>query len=220
MDDGLKISREEARRIIEAKIKEGQDVLSDQGQESPSVQQELLSSVADDAHRLARRNAAKKGMLIWKNSTEQALRHCFTDTWEAHKFGQCFSRSLPNSRRTGSPLESAISHLEALMGRLPLIGESEDAEYAENEVFKHTEGYTSVNLRGQQCTLTSRQAEVIQLLHEAYRNGTPEMHQEEIKAKLSMGDSARLKDRFRSDPDAWKCLITQGQKKGTLRLNI
>ena len=88
------------------------------------------------------------------------------------------------------------------------------------ETFRHTPDYISVNLRGQQFTLSPRQAEVVQLLHEAYKNGTPDLHHEHIKARLAMGKSAQVRGRFREDPDTWKCLIATGRKKGTLRLNI
>lgn len=49
---------------------------------------------------------------------------------------------------------------------------------------------------------------------------TRQKREEEIKTRLNMGDSAKVKGRFRRAPDAWKCLIAQGARKGTLRLNI
>ena len=55
---------------------------------------------------------------------------------------------------------------------------------------------------------------------EAYLNKTPDLHLEQIKVRLNMGDSAKVKARFRNAAGAWKHLVTKGKRKGTLRLNI
>jgi hypothetical protein len=142
-------------------------------------------------------------------------------------------------RRKNKALQHRVEALEAAMQGMKLRGEGRKVEVlplSEEEVeevagkakkskdseeaFHYTADYTSVNLRGQQFTLTPRQAEVIQLLHEAYKNGTPDLHHEHIKERLRMGNSAQVRGIFRSNPDAWKYLVTQGKRKGTLRLNI
>lgn len=87
------------------------------------------------------------------------------------------------------------------------------------EKFKHSEDYSSVSLNGKPFTLTPRQAQVIQLLHAAYENGTPEIGSQFILEKIESPNS-RLRDTFKSNPDAWKTLIKAGAKKGTVRLNI
>ena len=87
------------------------------------------------------------------------------------------------------------------------------------EKFKHSEDYSSVSLNGKPFTLTPRQAQVIQLLHAAYENGTPEIGSQFILEKIETPNS-RLRDTFRSNLDAWKTLVKAGTKRGTVRLNI
>lgn len=217
----LKVSREETTRKIKRQIKAGQrirkqadDLLLLRSGYPQQDQQRVLEEKAD----------------IWKEYTIEVLYYCFIGFSEAQAFKDSYEnrgyRSFSLSERIGS----ALTTLKSVLCRLPLFLEevtfssptatSEVREAEEEEVFKHTDDYVSVILRGKSFTLTSRQAEVIQLLHEAYKNDTPNLHQEGIKRRLNMGDSARVRDRFRGSPDTWKHLIAKGARKGTFRLNI
>jgi hypothetical protein len=85
--------------------------------------------------------------------------------------------------------------------------------------FTHSDDYRSVTLRGVRISLTSKQAQVIQILHKAYESGNPEVGNATVLEKLETG-SSRLRDTFRSNPKAWAVLVRQGGTKGSYRLNI
>lgn len=104
----------------------------------------------------------------------------------------------------------------------------------DENIFKHLPDYRSVNLKGILFELTFQQGQVIKILHEAYCNGTPYVSQAHILEELIDDDNGnnenendnlkrtgkRLRDIFRSNPDAWKGLIARGKRKGAYRLNI
>jgi hypothetical protein len=85
--------------------------------------------------------------------------------------------------------------------------------------FRHSPDYRSVTHRGKQHSLTPRQAQMIQILHEAYQNWTPEVSIHAILEQLGTSAS-RWQDTFKGNPDAREALITKGKSKGTLRLNL
>jgi hypothetical protein len=72
--------------------------------------------------------------------------------------------------------------------------------------FTHSPDFRSVSLHGQHFTLTSIQAQVVEYLYGAYKNGTPEVGQHIILTKLELG-STRLRDIFRSTPGVWGKLV-------------
>ena len=85
--------------------------------------------------------------------------------------------------------------------------------------FLHSEDYRCVSLDGRQFTLTSAQAQAIEIMHRAYLNGTPDIGKDYIKVEIG-AQSDRLRDTFKSNLDAFSCLIAPGMKRGTYRLNI
>jgi hypothetical protein len=85
--------------------------------------------------------------------------------------------------------------------------------------FRHSADYRSVTHRGKRHSLTPRQAQMIQILHEADQNGTPEISIHAILEQLGTSGS-RWQGTFRSNPEAKKALIKSGARKGTLRLNL
>jgi hypothetical protein len=88
-----------------------------------------------------------------------------------------------------------------------------------SEEFTHSDDYRSVTVRGQNFTLTSRQAQVIQILDENRRNGLPDVGKDYLLEKLET-PSSRLRDSFKSNLPAWKVLVKTGTKRGTVRLNV
>jgi hypothetical protein len=67
-----------------------------------------------------------------------------------------------------------------------------------------------------------RQAQIVQMLHEAYLAGTPELSNEYILEKLE-ATTSRLRDSFRgTGTRLWgeNKLIIPGKKKGLYRLNL
>lgn len=87
------------------------------------------------------------------------------------------------------------------------------------EGFSHSDDYRSVRVAGRPLTLTPRQAHVIQILHSAYEKATPDIGMQFILEKIE-SPSSRLRDSFKSNPEAWKALVRPGKKKGTIRLNV
>ncbi len=94
----------------------------------------------------------------------------------------------------------------------------EPGEATPSPAFKHSEDYISITFNDQTFTLTSRQAQVVQILHEAHKNELPDVGQHHILEKLG-SQSSRLRDTFKRS-DLWGTLIVQGKKSGTYRLNL
>ena len=92
-------------------------------------------------------------------------------------------------------------------------------ERAGEHFFKHSRDYRSINKDGQDYTLTTNQAIVIDLLHENYKQGTPDISQTFILDTIGT-NTTRLRDVFKDNPEAWNNLVAQGKRKGLYRLNI
>jgi hypothetical protein len=89
--------------------------------------------------------------------------------------------------------------------------------------FTQSQDYRNVTIRGEAYTLTSRQAQMIQILDEARTNGSPDVGSDHIMVKLAgdaRGETSRWQDTWKSNPKARKALIKSGTRKGTLRLNL
>lgn len=85
--------------------------------------------------------------------------------------------------------------------------------------FTHSTDYRSVTRYGATFSLTPRQAQVIQILHEAYEGGNPDIGGAAILEQLGTQNS-RLRDTFRSNLEAWKALVRPGRTKGSYKLNL
>lgn len=84
--------------------------------------------------------------------------------------------------------------------------------------FIHSPDFRSINKNGEQFTLTSKQAQVIQILSEAWEQGSISLGQDYIIEKVSPDTSTkRLTDYFKRNPKAWKALI-ESSGKGIFRL--
>jgi hypothetical protein len=83
----------------------------------------------------------------------------------------------------------------------------------------HTPDYTSVNIGGKPYSLTSRQAQMIEILHAAWKEGTPDVGIAFILEKLGT-ENSRWQDTWKRNPQARRSLIRNGNRKGTLRLNL
>jgi hypothetical protein len=84
--------------------------------------------------------------------------------------------------------------------------------------FRHSESYNSVTIRGETFTVTPRQAQFIEILHQAHTNGNADVSIDLILEKLETPNS-RWQDTWRSSSKAKKALI-KSARKGTLRLNL
>jgi hypothetical protein len=85
--------------------------------------------------------------------------------------------------------------------------------------FSPSQDYRSVSIHGKNFTLTSRQAQVIQILDEHRKEGHPDVGQDYILEQLGSPNS-RLSDTFKSNRIAWKTLVISGKKRGTKRLSM
>ncbi len=112
------------------------------------------------------------------------------------------------------------------MGQKPKFLFPEDREKQgslsnqENQVqtFVHSKDFRSVTWKGESFTFTSRQAQVIEMLYNAFKTKTPCVGKDRILEDLD-SPSSRLRDTFKNSP-AWKTLIIAGERRGTYRLNI
>ena len=84
--------------------------------------------------------------------------------------------------------------------------------------FRHSPDYRSVRLNGKLYALTPLAAQAIQLLHEQFMQGTPEIGKDYILEELG-SPSKRLRDIFQCCED-WKELVVPGEKRGTYRINL
>ncbi len=87
------------------------------------------------------------------------------------------------------------------------------------ERFSHSPDYRSVTIRGKAHTLTTRQAQIIEILHKAHIDGNPDVSTAHILETLET-KSSRWQDTFRTNPKAKSALIKGGARRGTLRLNL
>jgi hypothetical protein len=113
--------------------------------------------------------------------------------------------------------EKTLGYLVNFRNQLEQL--SNEAQRDSDSDFNHSPDYRTVNLRGRGFTLTSQQAKVIEILHRAHAQGTPELSQDYILEEIEGG--SRLIDTFKSsNMEAYKSLITPGGKRGTVRLNL
>lgn len=86
------------------------------------------------------------------------------------------------------------------------------------EILPHSEGFRSVTLGDRNFTLTPCQAQIIEILHRAWKNGTPDVGLDYIMEEIG-SPSRRLRDIFKRDLDVFNILIRPGDRRGTYRLN-
>ena len=97
--------------------------------------------------------------------------------------------------------------------------ERPDSQPSAPRVFTHSSDYRSVTVRDENFTLTSRQAQVIQILDESRQDGHPDVGKDYLLEQLGSPNS-RLRDSFKTNPRAWETLVKIGAKRATYRLNV
>jgi hypothetical protein len=117
-------------------------------------------------------------------------------------------------RRLEQQLDEADVELSRRMNAISGLNANE-----KSKEFTHSADYRSVGLKGQRYSLTSRQAQVVELLHTASSDGNPELGKDYILEHLET-PSSRLRDTFKTNQSAWKALIKRGERRGTYRLNL
>lgn len=100
--------------------------------------------------------------------------------------------------------------------KFPVTGKVTAKDISSN--FRHSPDFRSVSLNNVEYILTSKQAQVIQILFEAYRKNPPDVGTAYILSEIdSVGN--RVRDVFKQNLEAWKALIISN-RKGTVRLNL
>lgn len=79
--------------------------------------------------------------------------------------------------------------------------------------------FRTVKALGRTWTLTLYQSRAIEKLWKAWESGIPELHQAAILEGIE-SCSKRLRDVFKSNMEAYRALISRGERKGTFRLGI
>lgn len=95
----------------------------------------------------------------------------------------------------------------------------ESSQTDESLPFSHSIDYRSVVIHGIEYSLTARQAQIVQILHEANVNGHTDISIAQILEQIET-PNGRWQDTFRTNVEAKKALIASGGRKGTLRLNL
>lgn len=104
--------------------------------------------------------------------------------------------------------------------------------YSRNDInapensFIYSEDYRTINLNGVKYYPTSKQAEIIAILHENYLQNTPDISVSTIISLLDDSSSTKykkLKEFFNSDSESnriYKEVIAKGHRKDTFKLNL
>jgi hypothetical protein len=85
--------------------------------------------------------------------------------------------------------------------------------------FRHSVDFRTIVLKGEKFTLTTKEAQVVQMLKEAYDNGMPDLSGETILDRI--GSGKRVRDVFPGNHrEIYYKLIRSGERRGTYRLNV
>jgi len=148
------------------------------------------------------------------------LRNVYSPTFEqpeqqAHALCELF---IPRLRleiaRRGRQRTATRTHSNAMEKPVDKGDESASAP----RDFQHSDDYRSVVFKRERYTLTSNQAQVVEMLHNAFCSGIPDLGKDHILEKLGT-PASRLRDTFRNSK-LWGTLIVLGAKRGTYRLNL
>ncbi len=85
------------------------------------------------------------------------------------------------------------------------------------ESFGHSPDYRSVRFHGRAYPLTDNQACMIEVLHIAFQQGTPNVGKKTLLAAIEQ-ETSRVRDSFKESP-LWQKLIVTGDGRGTYKLN-
>jgi hypothetical protein len=84
--------------------------------------------------------------------------------------------------------------------------------------------YRSARFRGKELSLTEREAQVMEILHDAYLQRNPDVAGsyilEQVVGRVEYKADKRVRDLFRRYSDVYRKLVAQGRSKGTYRLNL
>jgi len=195
------------RKVAEGKYVVGAEPISDFGPEIEDTPKwHLPDECLDKNEALAQAEIGKlHGQIFEKHQRLKELRE-----GEAEIGVQLAIRGIPVSNDGRQELNLPLQEKKLNVGN---TAQEKPVE------FTHSEDFRSITFKGEPSLLTTRQAQVIQILFEAHREGHPDVHQDRILEKLGTGKS-RLRDTFRTpNRELWKTLIVS-QKRGFFRLDL
>ena len=152
--------------------------------------------------------------LVSETTFKMVCRVCYEDQWQTSRnVGEIPKTDIGyvNWKRTvfrcarELPKEDESTQIASEQPAFPEVAKGVGNGQKSKE-FKHSNDYRSVIINGQSFTLTTQQAQVIQILHEAFENGTPSLSAEHILNRIGTTNH-RLIDTFRSNRKAWKALV-------------
>jgi len=141
------------------------------------------------------------------------------------KYGPVLPLHDANRRHVGDILSGTLNNVIECSALLCLRLAAEEAPSVQatsarqSSMITHSPDFRSINKRGLEYSLTSKQAQVYQILWDAYESGTPDVGQDYLLEEVSPSVK-RLRDVFKSNIAAWKELIGSGNTKGTFRLKM
>mgnify|MGYP004195723351 CR=1 FL=1 len=164
-----------------------------------------------------------------------------TDNKKAHKLGSCIPYNneqhqkawemfLVVSRKNLQWSSESSSHLLSYLDSVMTIIETWfttnqlQNDLKVNRLF-HSDDFRSVQIRGNNYTLTESQSIVIKYLYEQFLRNTPEVTSSKIldvvdEERGTFTSNKRLIDIFKTNKDAYKTLILKSSNKGLQRINI
>src|SRR5262249_52955083 len=83
----------------------------------------------------------------------------------------------------------------------------------------HSDDYRTIRFNGTSYNLTTRQAQVVQILHDAYKNRTPGLGHANILERLGTSKS-RLRDTFRKTGLWGTLIVKEPRRRGLIRLAL
>ena len=163
------------------------------------------------------------------------------DNKKAHKLGSCipfnneqhqkaWEMFLVVSRKNLQGSSESSSHLLSYLDSVMTIIETWfttnqfQNDLKVNRLF-HSDDFRSVQIRGNNYTLTESQSIVIKYLYEQFLGNTPEVTSSKIldvvdEERGTFTSNKRLIDIFKTNKDAYKSLILKSSNKGLQRINI
>ena len=163
------------------------------------------------------------------------------DNKKAHKLGSCipfnneqhqkaWEMFLVVSRKNLQGSSESSSHLLSYLDSVMTIIETWfttnkfQNDLKVNRLF-HSDDFRSVQIRGNNYTLTESQSIVIKYLYEHFLRNTPEVTSSKIidvvdEERGTFTSNKRLIDIFKTNKNAYKNLIIQGSVKSHIKINI
>jgi len=116
--------------------------------------------------------------------------------------------------------EKTVQELEEIRTEIYRLDKSLYQTRTPAKHFFPEQDYKDVRWDGNIFSFSPKQAKIVEFLHDAWKEGNPEMGQARIIEKLGVSSNTRVIHYFKGPHLAWDTLIIKGERKGTRRLDI